>query len=251
MRDAEQFFRTYYVPSNITVAMVGDIEAARARQLAAKYFAPIPAGIPAPLLSTREPPQRGPKQVYVESSGEPAFYVAYKRPDRYHKDDLVFDVIAVLLGGARAGWLYQELVRDKRQALSAAVQPTFPGGRYDNLFLFYITPTRGAKPEEAERALYDVLSRLQTRPVDAQALASARTRLRAGVLRQMRSNERLAAMLATAHAEYGSWKGLFQAIDGLERVTAADVARVARQYFVPSGRTVAWSLPPAPAGGRR
>jgi predicted Zn-dependent peptidase len=55
-------------------------------------------------------------------------------------------------------------------------------------------------------------------------------------------------MLATYHASYGDWRKLFTSIDDLNRVTADDVERVARQYFVLASRTVAYLAPPSVAG---
>jgi predicted Zn-dependent peptidase len=249
--DAEQFFRTYYTPSNITIAMAGDVDPAQAKQLAARYFSAIPAGVPPPLVPTREPPQHGPKRVQVEAAGDPLLYVGYKRPDFSHKDDAVFDVIAGMLGGDRGGMLYTELVRDKKLALAARTQPTFPGARYENLFLLFLAPARGVKLEEAERALYDLLARFQARPADEVSLSRAKTQLRAAILRRMDSNPQMAAILATARATYGSWKDLFAALAAIENVSPVDVMRVSRRYFVPNGRTVVHTIPPGQSSGER
>src|ERR1035438_682418 len=79
---AQAFFNRYYVPGNITIAIVGDVTAADARHLAERYFGPMAARPMPPLVTTREPPQPGPKTVAIETSGTPLTMIGYKRPDR-------------------------------------------------------------------------------------------------------------------------------------------------------------------------
>ena len=56
-----------------------------------------------------------------------------------------------------------------------------------------------------------------------------------------------AAAAPASDKPYGDWKKLFTGLGDIDKVTAADVLRVARQYFVESGRTVAFTV--APKGG--
>jgi predicted Zn-dependent peptidase len=245
VRDAERFFRTYYTPSNITLAMAGDVDPAEAKRLAAKYFATIASGPPPPLLTTREPRQEGPKQAVVDLESEPVLYIGYKRPGQHDADDAVFDVLGGIAGGGRTGLLYKTLVRDQRVALAAGVDPTFPGGRFDALFVFFVGPSRGSTVEENEKQLDALLDGLKKTPPDEQTLKRVRTVVRAGLIRRLASNASLAGMLASAHAEWGDWRKVFTSLDDIDKVSAADVQRVARKYFVPEGRTTAFLRRPA------
>jgi predicted Zn-dependent peptidase len=249
-RDAERFFKTYYVPSNITIAVVGDADTAHVRQLARKYFSALPAAPPPPLLGTRELRQQGPRQVVVESPAQPLLYAGFKRPDQYHRDGAVFDVIGGLLGAGRTSLLYKEMVRDRKIALGVGVQPTFPGGRFENLFVFFVAPSRGSSVAENEKVLYELIERFGAQLPEEQAMRRVKTILRAGLIRQLDSNPSVARLLATAHGNYGSWKRLLTALDDIDKVAPADVQRVARQYLVPSGRTVAFSVPPPAGAGK-
>src|SRR5262249_2952127 len=79
----KRFFEKYYTPSNMVVAIAGDVQPAEVRRLAEKYFGAIPAR-PAPLLvHTVDPPQPGPKTVVVEANGPALLAIGYKRPDEY------------------------------------------------------------------------------------------------------------------------------------------------------------------------
>ncbi|MGA2589353.1 MAG: pitrilysin family protein [Bryobacteraceae bacterium] len=250
--DAWRFFHEYYVPGNITLGIVGDVDPGEARRLAEKYFAPMAAHPLPPLLHTAEPPQEGPKQAEVESPSQPLAFVGYKRPDQYSKEDPVFDVISGVLSSGRTGLLYKELVRDKQIALDAEAEDTFPGGKYPNLFVFLLAPAMGHTTAENEKALYDVLERFKAEKVDAVTLARVKTKTRATVIRQLDSNPGLAKLLSGYYAIYGDWRKLFTSLDELERITADDVQRVAKECFVPEKRTVAYLIAPKQqAGGGR
>src|SRR5579884_3998937 len=139
-KDAVNFYREYYVPANITIGIAGDVDPAECRRLAEKYFGIIPAGTPPGPPRTIEPPQQGEKRVSIESPSQPLIVIAYKRPDQYDKDDPAFDVMADILAGGRTGMLYTDMVRDKKIALGAFAEATFPGGKYPGLFLFFLVP---------------------------------------------------------------------------------------------------------------
>jgi predicted Zn-dependent peptidase len=242
--DAEKFFQTYYGPSNITIAIVGDIDPATARQLAQKYFGPIPQRPLPPRPTTMEPPQDGVKIAQVDSPAQPIEVIAYKRPDQYDKDDPVFDVIASILSGGRTGLLYKSLVRDQRIALAAGAEASSPGSKYPNLFLLYIVPGMGKSLAENEKALSAVLDQVKSKPVDDETLNRVKIKTRANLIRQLDSNSGLASLLAAYYADYGDWRKLFTSIEDIQKVSAADVQRVARTYFSDRTKTVAFLKAP-------
>jgi len=245
VQDAQNFFKTYYVPGNITVAIAGDITGAEARRLAEKYFGPLPAGPLPPRVRTTEAKQEGEKRVQVESPSQPYVFIAWQRPDQHDKDDAVFDVLANILSSGRTGLLHKDLVETRRLALAAGAAPAFPGGKYNNLFLAYAVPGPGKTVEENERAIYEVIDQLKKEKVDETTLRRVKTKLRAGLIRQLDSNPGLASQLAFYHVNYGDWRVLFTAIDEIDKVTAEDVQRVAQQYLNKSTRTVAYIVPPS------
>jgi len=251
LKEAVQFYKTYYVPGNITIAIAGDVDPREARRLADKYFARIPAGPLPPFVRTVEPPQTGEKRAAVESQAQPFIAIGYKRPDGNSKDDTPLDVLSEILAGGRTGLLYTELVRDKRIALAAFAQSSYPGDKYANLFLFFLVPNLGHTNEENEKAAYAIIERLKTKPVDPETLKRVRTKLRAELIHKLDSNSGLAAELTAYHVAYGDWKRLFTELDEVNRVSAEDVQRVAKEYLVPQSRTVAFTTaaaaPPQPA----
>ena len=247
VEDAQAFFDKYYVPGNITMAVVGDVNPVRIRALAEKYFSRLPKKpLPEPVL-TIEPSQDGMKHVEVTSPAQPFEILAYHRPSQYDKDDPVFDVISSLLSGGRTSLLYRDLVVNKKIAYAAQAISSFPGSKYPNLFLFFLVPSQGHTLAENEKELDSIVGNLQKEKVDAAALARVKTRTRASLIRQLDNNAGLARLLAEYYANFGDWKRLFTDIDEIDKVTGADVQRVAREYFTPGNRTVGVTVQPASA----
>jgi predicted Zn-dependent peptidase len=244
VKDAEKFFNEYYVPGNITMAVVGDVNPARIRSLADEYFSRIPKRpLPDPILTT-EPVQEGPKHTEVASPAQPMEFIAYHRPDQYDKDDPVFDVLSSLLSGGRTSIMYKDIVRDKKLALAAGAESEFPGGKYPSLFFFYLIPGLGHTAEEGEKELDSLIAKLKKEKVDEASLARVKTRTRAALIRQLDDNAGLAQLLASYYANYGDWKKLFTSLDEIDKVTADDVQRVAAKYFTTENRTVAVTFQP-------
>ena len=252
--DARAFLEKYYVPANMAIAIVGDVNVAEVRRMAERYFGPMQSKPLPPALHTQEPPQVEPMvAAVVDSPTQPMAAVAYKRPDQYDKDDAVFDVIQLILSNGRTGLLYKEMVEDKRLSATAQAVATFPDGRYPNLFVFFLAPSPGHTAEENEKGLDDLLARFKAEPVDEETLQRAKTQAKAGALRKLSGNSGLAKLLALYYASYGDWRKMFISLDQLGKVTAEDVGRVAQRYFVPANRTLAHTAPSRPpgAGGRQ
>ena len=237
-RDAQKFFDTFYSPRNVVVAVVGDVDPAQVKQLAQKYFGSIPARSLPPDLKIVEPAQDKERRADVEVEAQPIVLIGYKRPEQKHKDDPVLDVLASIVSSGRTGLMYKELVRDKKIALVAQAGPTFPAGKYPNLFVFFGMPNAGHTVEEIEKGIYDILDRLKKEKVDEATLQRVKTKVRAGLVRQLDSNAGLAEQLAYNKTVYGDWREMFRSLEDINKVTADDVQRVVRQYFTPEHRTV-------------
>jgi predicted Zn-dependent peptidase len=250
--EAMAFFEKYYVPGNIAIAIVGDVDPAEARRLAERYFGPLAARPLPPLIHTVDPAQMGTKTAMVSSPSQPMMMIGFKRPPETDKDDPVFDLISLILGSGRTGTLYKELVEGKRIALAAQSNSTYPDGHYPNLFLFFLAPTMGHTVEEDQKALDEVLAKMQNTKVDAETLARVKTKARASVIRRLDSNSELASLLTAYYSAHGDWRKLFTSLDDYNKVTPEDVQRVARQYFVNNNRTIAYiqtaGQPPRAAG---
>ena len=129
-------------------------------------------------------------------------------------------------------------MRDKKIAAFAGGFNDFPDPKYPNLFVFFAAPTPGHSPEEIGKAIQVEVERLKTEDISDEELKMIRTRAKANLLRQLADNEGLAQQLGTMQALFGDWRELFKQVENLDKVTKADIRRVANQTFVASNRTV-------------
>ncbi len=248
--DAINFYHKYYVPSNITIGVVGDVKAATALPIIEKYFNRIPAGPQPEALRTVEPPQRSIREVILEDKSQPLYVEGYHRPNFRDPDDAVYDVLADLMSKGRTSRLYRSLVRDKQIAL-AAEGGSFPGQKYPCLFYFFAVPNQGHTAQEMADPIHAEIDRLKNQDVSDEELQSIKTRAKADLIRGLGDDAGLAAQLAEYQAMYGDWRELFRQIDRIEKVTKADIRRVANKTFTAENRTVAimetMKTPKAPA----
>jgi predicted Zn-dependent peptidase len=237
--DAEAFFRKYYVPSNMVIAIVGDVNPAEAWPVIEKYFGRLPKAPEPEPLRTVEPPQIGERVVTIHETSQPIYLEGYHRPAATHPDSAIYDVISMLMSSGRTSRLYKSLVRDKKIAAAAAGFNGFPGEKYPNLFTFYGVTTPGHTPTEIAEAIGVEVERLKTEDVPAEELQSVKTRVKAGLLRGLTGNSGLSQQLASYQTLHGDWRELFREVERIDKVTAADVKRVANETFKPNNRTVA------------
>ena len=236
--EAEVFFEKYYAPSNLTIAIVGDVDPDQIRELAEEYFGRIPSGPKPDPVETVEPPQLGERRVVVEDPAQPFVLIGYHKPDIHNPDDAVFDALTDIVGMGRTSRLYKSLVKEKQIAVYASGFQGMPGYKYPSLFLFYAVPARGHTNEESEKAIDAEIERLKTELVTSAELAKAKTRARASLVRQLASNSGLASQLTFYETVTGDWRNLFRQLDKIDKVTAEDIQRVAKEYFITKNRTV-------------
>ncbi|HEX4664343.1 MAG TPA: pitrilysin family protein [Terriglobales bacterium] len=245
--DARQFFDKYYVASNMTIAVVGDVKPDQVFALAEKYFGRLPAKPKPEDLHTIEPPQVDERNVTIPEPSQPIYLEGFHRGDYRDKDDAVYDAISDLLSEGRTSRLYRSLVRDKKIAATAVGFTDFPGVKYPSLFGFYAVPVPGHTPAELQAAFKDEIDRIKTQDVSDAELEMVKTRAKANLIRGLGENSGLAAQLAIYQARYGDWRELFYNIDRLQKVTKEDIRRVANSTFTPTNRTVAIVQTVAPA----
>jgi len=246
--EAEAFHKKYYVPSNIVIAVVGDLKASEAMPVLERYFGKIPTGPKPEPMTTVEPKQFAEKSVVIREATQPFYLEGYHRPDYRDPDDAVYDAISDIFSNGRTGRLYRSLVRDQSIAAEAEGFSGYPGVKYPGLFAVYAVPLPGQTPETMRDAIHKELDRMKTTDVTDEELARFKTRAKADLLRGLANNEGLAHQLAEYQTRYGDWRELFRQLNKVDAVTKADVRRVANKTFVASNRTTAeidFAAPPA------
>jgi len=233
------FHKKYYVGSNIVVAIVGDIDEKTALPMLEKYFSRVPGGPKPEDLTTLEPAQNAERSVVIREQTQPFYLEGYHRPGYRDPDDAVYDAISDILSNGRVSRLYRSLVEQQQIATEADGFSGFPGDKYPNLFAFYAIPAPGHTPAEMRAAIEKEIEKLKTTDVSDAELAMYKTRTRADLLRGLADNQGLANALADYQTRYGDWRELFLELDKVDKVSKADIRRVANKVFVASNRTTA------------
>ena len=241
--NVEDFFRTYYAPNNLTIAIAGDVDPQEVKSLAKIYFGrfesqPQPASVDKP-----EPTQTETREVTVEFPSQPWYLEGYHVPSLKHPDYFVYEVISELLSSGRTSRLYKSLVEEKQVALSAQGFSGFPGDKYPNLLLVYGLTAPGTSVEELAIAMRAEIERLKTEPVKPKELEQVKTQLKASLLRTLDSNMGMAEILAEYDAKTGDWRNIFNDLTKLEAITPEDIQRVAKATFTEENRTIGRLLP--------
>lgn len=237
------FFATYYVPSNLTMAVVGDVNPAEVKRLAQIYFGRYKSSPKPKSKIPAEPKQSQTRSVTVNFPSQPWYLEGYHRPAITHPDEAVYNIMGRLLSDGRTSRLYKSLVEEKRLALAAQGFSGFPGEKYPNLMLFYALTAPGRSVDEVATSLRAEIERLKTQPVTDAELKRVKTQARAELIEALDSNMGMAQQLLEYEVKTGSWRNLFKQLARLEAVGAKDVQRVAIATFTAQNRTIGKLLP--------
>jgi len=234
---AEQFFHSYYAPNNAIVAIVGDIDTKAVISLVDRYFGAITPGKPLPPVTAEEPKQGGERRIELIAEAEPTLIIGYHKPAIMEADDYVFDVITMILGSGRTSRFYKKLVIEKQIATDVGAFDA-PGSRYPNLFVISANPRTPHTIGEVEEAIQGELDLLKSEPVAERDLQRILNKIEYEEARRMGTNGGLARNLTEYEAVTGSWRYMTEYRGKVQKVTPADIQRVAAQYFTRENRTV-------------
>jgi len=248
--DVRDFFKTYYVPENATLVLVGDFDSKEALDLVKKYFGRIPkSNRPVPRDIPAEPPQTKERRVRVDENVPlPAVVVAHHITYDGHPDSYPLHIASKVLSDGQSSRIYRKLVYEQQLALAAFGQ----GNIIEDPNLFYAVAIvqRGRGPDEATKALIAELDRLKTEPISEAELQQAKNQFARDYILSRESNKDKAQQLAHAaviHDDITTADGEFEIFMS---ITAADVQRVAQKYFTPENRLVITLMPKGSGSGR-
>jgi zinc protease len=242
--DVRDFYRTYYVPGNATLALVGDFDSKQAIALVARYLGAVPgSGRPIPRDIQAEPEQTLERRVSLTQNWPlPVVVVAYHVTFDGHPDSYPLHIASKLLSDGQSSRIYRALVYDKGIAAAA-----FGGANIvedPNLFYAVAIVQPGHSPDEVERALIAEFDQIRDGPVTGHEMERAKNQFARDYIVGRESNQQKALQLAHAIVIH---KGDVATADGefdiFMSTTAADVQRVAQTYFTPQNRTVIRILP--------
>jgi predicted Zn-dependent peptidase len=249
--ETEEWFRVYYAPNRMTVALVGDVDPEEAHRLAKEYFEDIPSQDPPAPLETFDVEKKGIRRVEVEYDAEPRLLMGWPKQQVPSPEHAAMAVVAEVLAGGESSRFQMNLVRGRQIASNVSADNEYPGIRWPNLFVIEALPRAPHTVEELEAAIWEEIGRLGRDGITERELTKAKNRLRAARIRDFQSNLQLAVQLGMYQASFGDWRVLVQAADGIDAVTPDDVraasARLLRRNRAVVATLVEPSFEPDPA----
>ena len=235
-KQADDFFATYYAPQNITVVLVGDFVPEQADALVKTYFERIPRGTNAiPDVNTLEMKQPGEKRMLGEADTNPQVDIMWHTVPFGHKDGYALDILAQILS-TRTGRLYKNLVLGS--SVATDVSAAQGSQKWAGYFEASGEAREGRKPEEVEQGIYDAIEQLKHTEVPADELQKVKNNFSADQFRRLNSNMSILMELLVNDGA-GDWHEVNNYNRKVQAVTAADIKRVANEYFAKENRAVA------------
>ncbi len=243
---ADEFYGLYYSPQNITLILVGDLDARKAQPLLEKYFGRIPRGPQdPPEVVTQEVDQLAEKRMYGEAEANPQVEIHWHTVPWGHRDSYALNILSQILS-TRTGRLYKGLVLGSQVATEVEVGPDHR--KYAGQFAISGEARDPHTPEEVEQAIARELDRLKAEDVPEQELQKVKNNFAAAEYRRLVANMPILMQLIMADG-LGDWREINEAGPKHQAVTAADLRRVVNRYFTRENRTVAiYTRKPAGAG---
>ncbi len=236
-----EFYDAFYWPNNATVTVAGDFDPAQVLGWVREYYGGFSASPkPIPPMYTEEPEQTGPRRVTVKRPGElGTVVIAHKVPVGRDPDQAPLAVLDAILSDGKSARLYRELV-DKGLALAAGSGVNMSHDL--SLHMMYATLAPDAKQEEVEKALWSSLRMIQEKGVNAEELARVKNQVQA---QQAYKRDGTAGVVSEINEfiAMGDWTLYVRFPQMVQQVNAADVQRVARQYFSEDTSTTGWFVP--------
>ena len=243
----QAFYRKYYQPDNAILVVAGKFDPTKTLRLIERKF----GGIPKPVRSlqngnllyptyTAEPVQDGERETTVRRVGDVQLLLAaYHVPAGSHPDFAAVEVLSSVLGDNPSGRLYKALVDSKLAAATGSF--TFQLKEPGLLFSFaQLRTDQGI--DTARTVLTTTLDNLGATPFTDEEVTRAKTDLNRNIELLLNNSERVGFEL-TEWAAMGDWRLLFLHRDRVEKVTPADVQRVAAAYLKPANRTIGMFQP--------
>lgn len=238
-----KFYKTYYVPNNAVLTLVGDFEPDSARILIEQYFGNIPRGkYPIERPDMSEPPQTEEiRDTIYDNIQLPAIFQGYHIPASGSHNAYAVEMMNQLLSSGQSSRLYKSLVDEKQLALQIAAIPLpFEG---PGLSVILAIPNMGVDPAELEQAIDEEINRLKTELITEREFEKLRNQIENNMVSSNATMASRAHNLATYYTYYGNTGLINTEIEKYMAVSREDIRRVAQEYFNPENRVVLYYLP--------
>ncbi|MBI5371486.1 MAG: insulinase family protein [Sphingobacteriales bacterium] len=235
--DLERYFKTYYAPNNCVVVVSGGIRLEEVKRLAEKYLEPIPSQPAPPKVNITEPPQTGERRVMVQRDvATPYLMIAYHIPESRHEDYYALNILNSILTSGKSSRLYSSLV--DQQQLATQVFSGFGESFDPTLFTFYAVTAKNVNETDLEKAIYRELDKIKNEGISEAELQKIKNQKLMEFYEQVETINGKSNNIGTYEVFFGDYRKMFDAPAQYNKVTVADVQKVAKKYFTKPNRTV-------------
>ncbi len=227
--DVKAFHAAYYRPDNAILVVAGNFEQKQLDAWVDQYFAPIASPKRAiPRVAATEPARTQPKSLtaYVPNVPLPAVAISWPAPAASSPDVAAWTLLDTILQRGESSRLYQALVYE--QQLAAQVGSDFEVRVDPGVYSLLAILSEGKSADDGIKALRAEIAKIRDNPVDAAELEEARNELLAEALQKRETSDGRAFELAQSVIVYKDPSASDRLLAQLQKVTAADVQRVAR-----------------------
>ena len=237
-QDLERYFKTYYAPNNCVVVVSGALKMEKVKEFAKKYLEPIPAQPAPPKVHIVEPAQTGERRITIKKEVEtPYLMIGYKTPESKNEDYYALNILSSVLSSGNSSRLYASLVDQKQLATQVA---TDYGDTLDpNLFNIYAVANENSKETDLEQAVYVEIEKIKKDGISEKELQKIKNQKLMEFYNQVETINGKSNNIGTYEVFFGDYRKMFDAPANYNKVTVADVQRVAKKYLTKSNRTVA------------
>ena len=243
-----QYYKTRYVPNNLTFVVVGDVNGEKVQQQLSDLFNAYPEKSLKPVFIPSEPPQLGRREVHKEFATELThFSMAWHIPEVTSPDVPALDLLSTILGDGRSSRLYQRVREEAGLAFGISAFSYTPG----DPGLFGIDATLDPKKREAaEQLALQIVDEVKQSGVTADELDKAKKitlSQHLGALTTMRgqASDIGSNWLLTRDLNFSR-----HYLDAVQQVTLDDVKRVAKTYLTENNLTVVSLNPKGSLSGK-
>ena len=247
--DLRAFYQKYYSPGNATLVVSGSFDPVEAKRQIERYYGAVPREEVTRPTITPEPPQTKERRTKIEREAQsPSVAIAYRTPDLSSNDNYALDLLSTILGSGESSRLHRELVYSREMALG--VNSYNMGQVLSGKFQIQLNLKTGINPDRALALVESEVEKVRERPVTARELDKARNILMKGYVDQLKKLSGRARVVATYETFFGDFGRMYRDLELYQKVTVADVRRVANDYLKPSRRNIVTVIPRR-AGGKK
>jgi zinc protease len=241
--DLKKFYDAYYQPNNALLVVAGKTTTAAVKAAAEKYFGAIPKGAepPRPSAAAQEPPQTKKRREVVEPGQIGLALVGFHLPPAKDKDIYALQVASIILGAGESSRLKIRLKSadpktKKVLALDGGMEALVREDPGMTIALgVFLDPAAG---DAIEAAIFDEIAKLATGGPKADELRKAKNQVQSGFVFSLENAQGLAEAIGRSWIHTGNPSSFIKDVDLIEKVTAADVKRVVKQYLTPDNATI-------------